>query len=202
MKAMIGKDAPSDLDLSPAALPALVLPDPSRIFLERSRRLTALAEGHSLGGWLSFLGRLTEAQHELLQLHPVLSLPDRPAGVTREDHPEPPLSASFLPREPSWQQTLSDLCVKIGPYAPSAAQEAIVHLRSMGGSGLETLADRVVRLEISHEDGAFLPFVAAALQIHWTALAAGVDPTEVAPLNEPNLCPQLRLFAGWCSGER
>ena len=55
----------SDDHKQPGVLPrSLILPDPSRIFLDRSRRFATLAEGHSLADWLSFLGRLTEAQHE------------------------------------------------------------------------------------------------------------------------------------------
>ena len=70
---------PDDRGQAWSAFPALIVPDPSRVFLERARRFAALAKGHSLADWLSFLGRLTQAQHELLQEYPSLPLLDEAA---------------------------------------------------------------------------------------------------------------------------
>ena len=46
--------------------PFAVLPDPSSLFLGRSKRLAALAPGHELAPYLIFLSQLTRAQHEMI----------------------------------------------------------------------------------------------------------------------------------------
>ena len=169
--------------------PALILPDPSRIFLDRARRFSVLAEGHPLAEWLSFLGRLTEFQQELLQAYPSLPLPDEAALVFAWEHRLPPISALSWPRDPSWRQALVTLARKLAPYAPPPAQETLKRLQAMDGATLEAIADRVLRSDLDGHDAEFLPFVAAALQVHWTALAAGLNRTKIAPPNLPGSCP-------------
>ncbi|MGD0660675.1 MAG: formate dehydrogenase accessory protein FdhE [Syntrophorhabdales bacterium] len=44
-------------------------------------------------------------------------------------------------------------------------------------------------VDLDGPDAAYLPFVAAALQVHWTALAAGLDSTKIAPPGTPDVCP-------------
>jgi FdhE protein len=171
------------------SFPVLILPDPSRIFLDRSQRFAALAEGHSLAGWLSFLGRLTLAQHALLQEYPSLPLPDETAMAFARDHRVPSIAAPSWPRDPFWRQALAALAHTLIPHAPSPAQETLKRIQATEGTALEAIADRVLRVEFDGPDRDFLPFVAAALQVHWTALAAGLDRTKVAPLDTPGVCP-------------
>ncbi|HOG17180.1 MAG TPA: formate dehydrogenase accessory protein FdhE [Syntrophales bacterium] len=184
------------LQLSPASagrerenLRTLIPPDPSRVFLERSRRFDTLAKGHSLAGWLSFLGRLTRAQHELLQGYPAIPLPDEAALSLAAEQRMPPLSSPPLPRGLSWQQPLDLFAQELAPHAPPPARDALRRLRHMGGAALEALADRILQMAPGNEDTDLLPFVAAVLQVHWTALAARLDRTMVASLDAPGVCP-------------
>jgi FdhE protein len=180
---------PRDYEQPLAASPAPILPDPSHVFLDRSLRFAALAKGHSLSDWLAFLGRLTRVQHELLQDYPSLSLPDEGAFASaRRDHVAP-IADPFWPRDPSWRQALAALARELASYAPPPARETLEHLREMDGPTLERLADRVLRVELDGEDAGFLPFVAAALQVRWTALAARLDRTKIASLDHLSVCP-------------
>ena len=170
---------------------ALIFPDPSHIFTDRSRRFTALAEGHSLADWLSFLGRLTQVQHDLLQEYPPdLPLPGEAALALARNHRLPPLPAASWPRHPSWLRALSSLARELAPHAPPPAQDTLERLQTMDAATLEHIADSILRLE--PDDGRqteFIPFVAAALQVHWTALAARQNQTTLAPLDVPGVCP-------------
>jgi FdhE protein len=171
------------------AFPVLIHPDPSHIFLDRSRRFAALAEGHSLAGWLSFLGRLTLAQHELLQEYPPLPLPDEAALTVARKHRLPPIADPSWPHDPSWRQALASLACELAPHAPPPARDTLERLQVVDDVTLEALANRVLRVELDGQDADVLPFVAAALQVHWTALAAGLARTKVAPLDAPGVCP-------------
>jgi FdhE protein len=186
---MTPNTTPRDHGQAWSAFPDLILPDPSCLFLDRSRRFAALAEGHGLAGWLSFLGRLTRVQHELLQEYPSLPLPDEAALAVARKHRLPPIADPSWPRDPSWRQALAGLTRDLMPYAPPPARDTLERLHAIDGPTLETLADRVLRVEFDGPDRDFLPFVAAALQVHWTALAAGLDRTKIAPLDTPGVCP-------------
>jgi FdhE protein len=56
-------------------------------------------------------------------------------------------------------------------------------------AALEALADRVLRTELYGEHADKLPFVAAALQVYWTRLAAQLGNAAVQPLDVPGVCP-------------
>jgi len=169
--------------------PLVILPEPSRVFLDRAKRLSALAQGHPLADWLSFLGRLTEAQHRLLQEYPGSSNPDGGAVAPAPGHHEPPILASSGPRDPAWQQALAGLANELAPRAPTLSQRTLDRLKTMDGPALEMLADRVLRLERDGPDIDAFPFVAAALQVHWTALAGRLDRTHLSPGDAPGACP-------------
>jgi FdhE protein len=167
----------------------MIFPDPSRVFLDRSLRFSALAEGHSLAGWLSFLGCLTRAQHELLQEYPSLLLPDEAAAASAQKLRLPPVPALSWPRDPSWRRALKVLLREIAPHAPPPARETLERLVTMEDATLEACADRVLAAKFDGEAAEFLPFVAAALQVHWTALAARIDGARVGPPIVPGVCP-------------
>jgi FdhE protein len=171
------------------ASPDLIFADPARLFLERSRRFAALSEGHSLAGWLSFLGRLTRIQHEILQEYPALHRPDEGALAFAREHCLPPIAASSWPRDPSWRQALASLARTLVPHAPPPAQKTLKRIQTMDGAALEAIADRVLRVEFDGPDRDCLPFVAAALQVHWTTLAAGIEQRAVTPLDTQRVCP-------------
>src|ERR1044072_7026722 len=62
-----------------AQAPFAVLPDPLKIFAERTQRLRALAQQSELAPYLTFLAALTEAQY---RIQDDLPEPDRPPPAT------------------------------------------------------------------------------------------------------------------------
>jgi FdhE protein len=155
------------------------------VFADRAHRFRALAEGHALGDWLRFLGRLSEAQHEVLQAFPAVPLPD--AESLRREHP--PLPAQSWRRDFAWHDALSTLLDAAEAVAPEAGRSAFALLRQASPDRLEALADQVVRTELYGEAAAALPLVAAGLQVYWTHLAICLGAEGIPPLDVPGICP-------------
>jgi FdhE protein len=169
--------------------PVIIFPDPSDIFLQRSRRFTTLAAGHTLGDWLRFLARITEAQHKLLQTYSQFPQPDAATLSPARKHCLPPVPAQSWPRDPSWRQILTGLADLIAPDAPALVREILDRLLALDAVAVEALADQVLRGELRGNRADLLPFVAAAQQVYWTALVAGLDKTMITPPDSPGVCP-------------
>lgn len=170
--------------------PAILAPEPD-VFLLRARRFEQLAEGHSLGGWLRFLGAISQAQHEALQCLPELSLPDAAALARAREHRMPPLPAQSWPRDPGWHGALRHIAAAALPLAPAGAEQTragIASIATMSVERMEALAERVLHTELHGEDAALLPYVGAALQVLWTGLAMRVAP-RLGELDVPGVCP-------------
>ena len=138
----------------------------------RAQRFEKLATGHSLGDWLRFLAAITRAQHRALQSLPALALPDAAQLARGREHGMPPLPAQSWPRDPVWQASLRQIAAAIADVAPEPARQDLARLSSMNSESLEALAERVLHTELYGDDVALLPYVAAALQVLWTAGAA------------------------------
>lgn len=168
--------------------PAVILPHPS-VFLDQSLRFTALAEGHSLGDWLHLLGILTGIQHELLQEYPQPLLPDDESMAFAGENRLPPISSQSWLRDPSWRQLLKAVAQKLAPHAPLPLQNTLNRLHALESAEIEVLAEKVLKAELHGRHTDLLPFVAAALQVYWTALATGLDVSKLTPLDMSGLCP-------------
>ena len=169
--------------------PHVIAPDAPTIFATRAQRFEQLAEGHSLGDWLRFLAAITRAQYEALQCLPTLSLPDAGQLARARGHGMPPLPAQSWPRDPAWHGSLRQIAAAIGVAAPEAARQGLARLASLDAERIEALAERVLRTELYGEDVALLPYVAAALQVLWTAGAARLGVDHIVPLDVPGVCP-------------
>ncbi len=167
--------------------PAILAPD-ARVFLGRAERFEQLASGNSLGEWLGFLGAITRAQHRALVSYPALTLPDSDAVALASRHQMPVVPAQSWQREPVWRTTLFQMCMELFPLAPSAAAPQLQILQTMPEAELETLAQCVLDTDYSGTNNALLPYVAAALQVHWTAAALHLAGSLQA-LDTPGICP-------------
>lgn len=171
--------------LQPAAEPQWVIaPEPGGIFAARARRFQALATEHALDEYLHFMGRLTLAQHRALSAQDATTPNAAIAGIARG---VPPVPATIWRRDRSWQTALAGILDALEPEAPGAARAIMRRLRDAGADQLDALADRLLRTEPPDEP-ATLPFVAAALQVYWTRLAAGFD-GRLAPPEDAGTCP-------------
>lgn len=184
-------DTPAASSFEP---PHVIAPTPSTVFANRARRFAALADGHALGDWLRFLARLSQAQHEQLQalaaLPLPLPLPDAAAVALACSHGMPPLPAPHWPRDAAWRRVLAGLVSALDSAdAPAAVRRSCTELAAADEARLEDLASRVLSTELDGDDAALLPFVAAALQVYWTALAAALGAERLPTLDVPGVCP-------------
>jgi len=169
--------------------PRVVAPARDAIFADRARRFAVLAEGHALGDWLRFLGRLTQAQHQALLGMPALPLPDAAARESAHSHAMPLLPARHWPRDAAWKHALRSILGAVKSDASEMVRQSCAALDAAPDEQLEALAERVLYTELYGEDAALLPFVAAALQVYWTALAAALGAGEIRALDVPGVCP-------------
>ena len=169
--------------------PHVIAPDATNLFSRRAQRFEQLAEGHSLGDWLRFLGAISRAQHQALQAMPALDLPDAAQMGVARDHRMPPLPAQSWPRPAAWRDSLSAITAAVSTIAPDAARKDLARLATYDAGQIEALADRVLHTELYGEDAALLPYVAAALQVLWTAGASRLGVAEIGALDVPGVCP-------------
>ncbi|MBK9019296.1 MAG: formate dehydrogenase accessory protein FdhE [Sulfuritalea sp.] len=169
--------------------PHVIAPDAATIFSRRAQRFDQLAEGHSLGDWLRFLGAISRAQHDALQSLPALGLPDAAQMSVAREHRMPPLPAQSWPRPDAWRESLTAITTAIAKHAPDAAQKDLARLAGYDAERIEALAERVLHTELYGEEASLLPYVAAALQVLWTGAAAGLGGGEITALDVPGVCP-------------
>lgn len=169
--------------------PHVIAPDAKTIFTTRAQRFEQLAEGHALGDWLRFLAAITRAQHEALQALPALAPFDAAQLARAREHRMPPLPAQSWPRDPLWQASLRQIIARIADVAPEPARQDLARLAGFAPERIEALAERVLHTELYGEDAALLPYVAAALQVLWTAAAARLGGRDVVALDVPGVCP-------------
>jgi FdhE protein len=173
----------------PAKDAAFMLPVNSSLFAERAERFKALAAGHSLGDWLIFLGGLTRAQHKALGALHELTLPDAATLEQARLHGMPPLNAGSMPRPAAWRDVLRQLTKDIYSETPEVGRRALDALSAFDDARLEKLADTLLSGEPQAADAAELPFVAAALQVVFTALASQLDVGQLQRLDAHGNCP-------------
>ncbi|MFL5270624.1 MAG: formate dehydrogenase accessory protein FdhE [Anaeromyxobacteraceae bacterium] len=168
------------------AIAPLRLPKPARVFARRAERFLALAPGNTLGEYLQLLGRLAQAQVAALERMPFDSAARRSGGT--EGALALPLDAMNHRRDPVWHDLLARIVQTMGQGdLPAETRAALELLAILPPPELEALADRVLANAVVGSDLAAGPFVAAALQVYFTALAARLDAAAIAPRRDA--CP-------------
>lgn len=169
--------------------PPLVLPpDAKDVFAHRARRFAQLAEGHPLGDYLRFMGRLAQAQQRALDAMAAVPVSDDAAKSQSRQHGMPLVPAQSWPRDAAWRAALTAILADAAPAASEAAATTIEALHALDGAVLDGLAGRVLRTELYGGHADKLPFVAAALQVYWTKLAVQLG-AEIVPLDVKSVCP-------------
>ncbi len=158
------------------------LPDLATIFSRRAERLKALAPGHELEAFLRVIAALVAAQQEALAGLPPGALPGPSAIAKAKLAHRAPLDPSTWRRDESWRVALARILEKIDAgVLPEAAQEARKALAAADVTDLEALADRFLEGDVPQHDAAKAVFVAAALQVAWTRMAALLEPSDLDP---------------------
>jgi FdhE protein len=169
------------IDALPGDIEPVRLPDAARTFEARAARFRALAPGHAAGVYLEFLASLADAQS--------LAARGMPASLAGRDLLSPiPLQVDAWQRTSAWREALDCIVKSLRPVAaPRETAESLARLERMSAADLEHAATCVLE-RTSPADPAISIFVASALEVYWTALAAFVPP-HMATLGEGSRCP-------------
>lgn len=172
--------------------PAFRLPDAASLFVDRAQRfdvlaaLAAKAEGDA--GFLRFMAKLARAQHSALTKYVMPSAPSAEHLERSRQHGLPPLNTD-APLDAAWRDALAHIAREIRPDAPVAARGVLDALLAQNTAMLDTQAQRLLSLDYPALDAAVVPFVGAALQVHWVKRAAALDEGAIRKLDVPTVCP-------------
>lgn len=169
------------MERMPGDIVPLRLPAPAQVFEKRSARFLELAQGHPLGDYLKALARLAEAQA-------VAGGEITFALGGRAFKPSVPLRATEWRRGEAWRRALGVIISAMeNASLPNASLESLARLKTGTLEALESTADMILNVDYGRIDLAAAPFVGAALQVYWTALAAKIPAGDVE--RTPQGCP-------------
>ncbi|HEX9078280.1 MAG TPA: formate dehydrogenase accessory protein FdhE [Desulfuromonadaceae bacterium] len=175
---------PGRMEAPAGAIRFLSLPGPD-LFAVRAGRFLELSGRHPLGDYFSFLALLAEAQQHAMERFPAPGKRTAPS-----DNGEPPLHALTIPRESAWREGLAMILERMeGADLPEAARETIAALSVAGESALEDEAERILSGNLANVAPRRLPFVSAALQLHWVRMAQSLEEGAVGLPQEAARCP-------------
>lgn len=168
----------------------VIIRDPHARFAATATRLAALTPGHPLQDWLSFMARLASAQQQAVAAVSgiegiTLAVVDQAVSAGM-----PPLAADGHRREPAWRMALARIldAVEADPL-PTQARDVIARLHAAEPAIIEAFADQFLHGNVEIEDAGPALYVAAALQVYFTALAARLPADTLRPLPQRGLCP-------------
>ena len=174
--------------------PRIRLPGPDGPFPARARRLRQLAApgalGHAIGQYLEVTAVISEAQAGALAAFPATA-PTADEIARARTHRMPVIHATGLARSPAWRALVLRIAsAAAGSAAASAGvREIEQRLRDASVKELEAQADALLAARTPEIDVAAAPFLMAALQVQWAALARSLKAEDIAPLEVPGLCP-------------
>jgi FdhE protein len=176
------------------AMPRTRLPERSGPFAARARRLRQLgatgAIGEAIGDYLRLMAAVAEAQEvTLATLDP--KLPSAAQLERSRTHRMPPIQAGGWPREPAWRALAAQLSERVAATAdiPDSARHELSQVRALPPEWLEGQADALLGGRRGDIEMAVAPFVMAALQTYWVALACRLTEGVVPALEVPGVCP-------------
>jgi FdhE protein len=170
------------------------LPGTAGPFGARARRLRQLATpggpGHSIADYLNLMAAVADGQ--ALALERFAAVGPSPNEIARaRTHRMPVIHATGWPRVPAWRELALQLAADTAAAAqtPGQVREIAARLRSFSAGQLEEQADALLAARLDGIDLAGAPFLMAALQVHWVALARRLAPDVLAALDVPGVCP-------------
>jgi FdhE protein len=170
--------------------PFVRLPDLMAIFTRRAERLDKLAPGHVLEGWLRFMADVSRAQATALSALPPGRLPGPEDLAAARDAGRPALESVHWRDDPTWNAALDAVLATMARIAkPELAERARAELASCDAGARTALAERLLALDLAPAERAFAPYLAAALQLYWTRMAAVLAPDDVGRPERAPLCP-------------
>jgi FdhE protein len=168
----------------------LILPDPTKRFARTASRLEALSVGHPMMDWLRFMAGLAQAQHVTAAALGSIAGPSQRTVERAMAAHLPPLAAVEHQRSPVWCDGLRMMLDYVDPaIVPDQTQAIMRVLHSYSDEMIEALADGLLHHALDPADAGVAHFVAAALQVYFTLLAAGLDSSSLHLLPQRGLCP-------------
>jgi FdhE protein len=179
---------------------AIILPNPATRFVRTAERLETLATGHPMQDWLRVMATLARAQHAAATAKDDVA----PAGGAVVEHTVvelavveqavragmPPLAADGHRRQPVWRAGLARLLDHAGAESVSPQARAVqLSLRERDAASVEVLADGFLLGGVDQADAGAALYVAAALQVYFTRLAAALPVESLQLLPQRGLCP-------------
>jgi FdhE protein len=193
------------------APPFARLPDPGKLFAVRAARLAALAAASDLGPYLAFLAGVVGVQHALASgtgdALPAVMLPSAAARERARAHAMPPLDRVAVDLDATVAATLAAFFTGVAKVAmPDAARDALDRIAAADEATLALAVRDVLADALPMDALAEHVFVAAALQVHFARLAAGLDAKSLVPVGD-GVCPAcggppaVSLVVGWREAE-
>lgn len=169
--------------------PLAFLPEPVKIFQARARRFAFLATSNDLAPYLTFLAELSRLQARLAVTLPPVR-PVTPARIAEAaGGAMPPIDRQALVRDPDLAATLEALTEGAAVLEmPEPARVALDVVHTADEEDRHWLLGNVLGDHIPEDSTAPHLFVAAAVQIHLTRLAATLDAGALVPVSV-GVCP-------------
>jgi FdhE protein len=176
--------------LAQRSIPQFRLPDPQVLFARRAARFRQLAVDSEIGDYLQFLAAVAGTQHAAAQ-HLNFNGPPQDHLDRCAEHGMPPIGPSVWPPRAGWRETLHMMGERLFAQAncPVAVADLITKLGGASPQWLNSQAHALLHGTDEAIDVVAAPFIMAALQVEWSALAAAFANGRVAPLDVPGLCP-------------
>jgi FdhE protein len=179
------------------SIPRVRLPDPASVFARRAQRLRTLAEGHSLGDYLRLVAAIADGQQVALEaLRAVLVAEQFPHQLDRQielahTHRMPLLQAAGWPRQERWRGILQGLCTSAAGAAgfPTGVRSVCERIVASPAAEIEAQADLLTAARTAGVDAQAAPFLMAALQVYWSAMASTLAIGDVTQIDVPGVCP-------------
>lgn len=186
-----------------AAPPFCRLPDPLKLFVQRTYRLRALAQGNDLGPYLLFLAGLTEIQYRIQDDLPEPEMPAADAVARAREFAMPPLDRSRFTADPAFEATLDRILTQAQTIdMPPVARAALTRVLALDAAGRDAMVRALLADAVPVEALAEHVFVAAALQVHFARLASRLDAEKLVSVGN-GVCPACggppaaSMLVGW-----
>jgi FdhE protein len=169
---------------------AIVLPDPGARFFNTATRLEDLATGHPMEDWLLFMAELAHVQQVAVTSLSTLAGLEQAAVEQAVDARMPPLAADGHRRGPAWRDGLALLLDHFdNGQMPPQVQAVVAQLRARDAVAIENLADEFLHGNVEAADAGPVLYIAAALQVYFTRMAASLPAPALRLLPQRGLCP-------------
>lgn len=170
-------------------IPYLHLPERKSVFADRATRLSALAPGHPMQGYLEFIAALTRAQHAMLADMPPVRLPSPEAVDLANEHRMPPLNFASHARDPVWVDVTRRILRRLAESTSGRAREVLVGLEGARDELYEAQASKLLAGITFGLEPATAPLVAAGLQVYFTHLVIALGANAFPRIDVATVCP-------------